>query len=141
MSAVNWILLVIMVVFLVIIGILISKLRDEQLYKEMKAEERTMVVEEEAIVMEGMMDKESFKPHDEVHEVAVEVTEEQVGGIPDAEVEVGEGELIDDTFKPPGDAQKTADEVIVDKDQKIADAEVGAEGRSVGDEQATMVGE
>ena len=90
MSIISWILLVIMVALLVVIGFLISKLRDEALYKEMKAEqaeEKKLVVEEEAIVVEGEIDQESFKPQVDDQEATVAVAEEQNGDISDHGVE------------------------------------------------------
>jgi hypothetical protein len=81
MSSLNWILLLVIIVFLVVIGFLISKLRDEALYKEMKAEERAesreMMEDEETIVVEGVIDEETFKPKEDVQISNIEVVNEQ----------------------------------------------------------------
>jgi len=103
MNTISWILVVIIIVFLVVIGFLIHSIRDEALYREMKAEGE----EEEAIVVEGKIDEEMFKPKDEVQETTVEVAEVQEVVMTDSEGGVVEGEMDDDMFKPPGDVQKT----------------------------------
>jgi len=119
MGTVSWILVLIIIVFLGVIGFLVHALQDEKLYKEMKAEEVAsggeIIVGEEIILVEGVVDDDSFKPKEITQEQTVEVTEEQ-----GAEVEVVvEGETNHDTFKPPDDAQKTTEEVPKEKDQKI----------------------
>ena len=81
MSALGWILVVIMVVLLVVIGFLLSKVRDEALYKEMIAEREA----EEAIEVEGVIDEASFKPQDDVQEITNDVGVEQDGAIAEGE--------------------------------------------------------
>jgi len=110
MSSFSWILMVIIIGFLVVIGFLVSSQRDEALYKEMKAEE----ADEEAIVVEGVIDNESFKPKIVVLKATVEVTEDQDGTI--AEVKVGESETNDDMYKPPDNVQKAIDEIPEEQD-------------------------
>jgi len=85
MSTLNWILVVVIIVFLVVIGFLLSAKRDETLYREMKAEE-------EAIVVEGEIDEGSFKPKEVDLETSVEVVEGQEVEISGEEVEVVEEE-------------------------------------------------
>jgi len=125
-STASWILVAIIIVFMLIIGFLISAIRNEALYQEMKVEETL----EETIVIEGEIDKESFKRQEDAQEVTIEGTEEQDVEIVEAEVEVvREGETDDSMFKPPNDIQKATEKISDEQDQKIADAgvEVGGE--------------
>jgi len=84
MNTISWILVVTIIVIMVVIGFLIQAMRDERLYKEMKAEEAAsggeIIVGVETIVVEGVIEDESFKPKDEVHPVTVAIAEEQGGG-------------------------------------------------------------
>jgi len=117
MNTISWILVVVIVVFLVVIGFLISVKRDEALYKELKAEE-------EAIVVEGEIDEESFKPKDDVTETIVEVDEVQDVEMTEAEVGVGEGEMDDDMFKPKGDDQESRVEVVERQEVEVSDEDI-----------------
>jgi len=122
MNSISWILVVIIIVILVVIGFLMNGIRNEALYREMKAEEeasdREMISGEEAIIVEGEIDDDMFKPKDDVQETIVEVAEEQEEGMTDAEV--AEGEMDDDMFKPPGDVQETTEEVAVEQEVEIS---------------------
>ena len=112
MNTISWILVVIIIVFLVVIGYMVHTIKDNELIREYIAEKEA----EEAIVIEGVIDKESYKPHGDAQEAAVEVGEEQDAEIVEAEVEVvREGETTDEMFKPPDDAQETTVEVTDDK--------------------------
>jgi len=84
MNTMSWILLVIILVFLVVIGFLLHARRDEALYREMKA----LDTADEAIVVEGEIDTESFKPKASVHESPIEIEGGQKGGEAGAAAEV-----------------------------------------------------
>ena len=104
MNLLSMSLIIIIIALIVVIGFLIAKLRDEKLYKEMKAEqadEKKLVVEEEAIVVEGTMDNEDFKQKDVVQEATVEVAEELDGPPTNAEIEMDREDADDEIFKPP----------------------------------------
>ena len=117
MNSLNWIFVVIIIVILVVVGYLIFWIRDDELIIKMIADQTG---EEEAIVVEGEMKDDEFKPKDEVQEVTVEVSEDQDAVIVDAEVEeVGEKEKSDVMFKPLDDGQEVTGEAAVDEDKKM----------------------
>jgi len=117
MNTISWILVVVIVVFLVVIGFLLSGIRDETLYREMKAEEETIVVE-------GEIDEESFKPKDYAQGTTVEVFEEQDLNISDSEVEVVGGEINDEMFKPKGNDQESRVELEEGQEVEISNEDI-----------------
>jgi len=117
MNTINWILMVVIVVFLVIIGFLLSVMRDEALHREMKAEE-------EAIVVEGEIDEDSFKPKNDVKEATVEVDEERDRMVTEAEIEVMEGESDDEMFKPKREDLESRVEVVERQEMEISGEDI-----------------
>ena len=151
MGTISWILLLVIIVFLCVIGFLIHALQDEKLYKEMIAERETsgreIIPGEETIVVEGVVDEDSFKPRDNVPETIVEVSEGLDAEIVNAEREgEREGEREEEAdasiFKPPDDRQELASEAADDHEVETQDKKEGVEevtGKEV--ENATIVGE
>jgi len=134
MNTISWILVMIIIVILVVIGFLITSIRNEALYREMMAEKeasnREMKAEEaseEAIVVEGVIDEEMFKPKADVQEETVEVDDDQDMEISDREGGVGGEETDDEAFKPPVDDQKKTVDVAEDQEVEMPD-EVGGSG-------------
>ena len=106
------------VALLVVLGYLIHLKRDDELIREYIIAKET----EENIVIEGVLEKESFKPKDHTQEEVVEIADDQENGISEVDTEVVEVDVKDDeSYKPPN---VESEKVVNDTNSEIVEGNV-----------------